>query len=335
MISAKRPNEERTIAGLVSVIVPTHNRARLLKQAVMSIGDQTYQSIEIIIVANGCNDETESTVQALQAHYRAVDRRMRIVFFNFPPAFGAAKARNLGLDHANGEYIAFLDDDDLWHADKISAQIKILQAAQCAIVGGNYFYLYGEQNQYLPAGRNNRATMGLKELSCENNLGSFSLCLTKKCYLGACRINERLEALQDWDLWLKILRQTNLPARVSERRLAYLRVDGRRISSCYEKVIPAQQLFLREWKTNLDAPSRRYHEMRIACLLLRMESATPWWKKFARAMRFSWRSLKTILRSCERNQLKRYIHYALLPCMDMGGWRMVRFKVAKYRALEL
>ena len=89
----------------VSVIIPTYNRSKIVKDAICSVLDQTESDLEIIVVDDGSTDDTHSIVSGIS------DDR---VFYFFKTNGGPAGARNLGLSKAKGEYIAFLDSDDFW-----------------------------------------------------------------------------------------------------------------------------------------------------------------------------------------------------------------------------
>ncbi len=310
------------IEEMVSVIVPTHNRSELLRQAVDSIVRQCYPLIEIIVIANGCRDDTESIVAKIQYKHPKT-----IIFLKFDETLGGGKARNIGIDKAQGEYIAFLDDDDRWHPDKLATQVKLLNEYRCSIVGTNFYYLYGKGNHPRPAGRLSKGSMRFQDLFYENSLGGFSLCLTKKSYIGDSRINEHLEALQDWDLWCKIAKNTNLPLRISPAYHGYSRIDRERISNRYSNVVGAQQLFLQQWQNDLDDPSINYHKMRIFCHRIKIQRV----KKLRRyVMNIRW-VIKTIYNSPERLRLKRYVHYLLLPFVDIDAIRIFAcFRIRKF-----
>lgn len=105
----------------VSVILPTFNRARFIAGAVETVLAQTYPHWELIIVIDGSTDETEAVV----APYLAKEpRRIRCIR---QPNAGLGAARNRALAEANGPYVAFLDDDDRWEADKLEAQVAYLE----------------------------------------------------------------------------------------------------------------------------------------------------------------------------------------------------------------
>ena len=117
-----RRGEQHELEGinpsLVSCIVPVFNGERYLAEALDSIRHQTYRSLEIIVADDG---STDSTPQVL-AHYGELVRYVR------QPNAGPASARNLGLSAAQGEFVAFLDADDVWHREKLARQLACFQA---------------------------------------------------------------------------------------------------------------------------------------------------------------------------------------------------------------
>ena len=105
------------IKDLVSVIIPTYNRAHLIKRSAMSVLNQTYSNLELIIVDDGSTDNTEEVVKSIDDN--------RVIYIKQSNQ-GACAARNNGIDHAKGEFIAFQDSDDVWHVDKLEKQLKCL-----------------------------------------------------------------------------------------------------------------------------------------------------------------------------------------------------------------
>lgn len=100
----------------VSVIIPTHNRSDRMIRAVDSVRKQTYKNLEIVIVNDASVDDTEEVV-------RKIDDE-RIVYLKIEKSQGANHARNVGVSHSTGEYLAFLDDDDEWFDEKIEKADK-------------------------------------------------------------------------------------------------------------------------------------------------------------------------------------------------------------------
>ena len=105
-------------SSLISCIVPVFNGERYLREAVDSIFAQTYRPLEIIIADDGSSDSTETLVSSYGDRVRYLKQNNQ----------GPAAARNLGVCAARGEFIAFLDADDLWHPEKLERQIVRFQA---------------------------------------------------------------------------------------------------------------------------------------------------------------------------------------------------------------
>ncbi len=101
---------------LVSVIIPTYNRAALVVQAVQSALNQTYTNMEIIVVNDGSTDNTPEILKEYEGKIKYV----------YQERSERSKARNEGFRHSTGSYIAFLDSDDLWLPTKIEKQVEVL-----------------------------------------------------------------------------------------------------------------------------------------------------------------------------------------------------------------
>jgi glycosyltransferase involved in cell wall biosynthesis len=107
--------------SLVSIVVPTYNRSKLLKECLESLLVQTYRDFEIIVVDDGSADDTQMTVTEIAQKHNRVRYYSR-------PHLGVSAARNFGLTKAAGEFIGFFDSDDLWPPNYIETMVMNLQA---------------------------------------------------------------------------------------------------------------------------------------------------------------------------------------------------------------
>jgi glycosyltransferase involved in cell wall biosynthesis len=107
-------------SALISVVIPTWRRAKLLTRAVQSVLEQDWRPIQLIVVNDGSDDETGLVLASLESRVRV--QGITHVFLSQPHG-GVSSARNAGLRAARGEYIAFLDDDDWWRPEKLSRQM--------------------------------------------------------------------------------------------------------------------------------------------------------------------------------------------------------------------
>ena len=115
---------EDFIKGLVSVIIPVYNRDVLIKQAIESINNQTYRPIECIVIDDGSTDNTTTTVKHLIGQNNDDVFEIKLVK---QENSGAPSARNNGIKNASGEFIQFLDSDDLLYPNKIKDQVSVFQ----------------------------------------------------------------------------------------------------------------------------------------------------------------------------------------------------------------
>jgi len=127
----------------VSIIMPTYNRAAYIRETIASILDQTYQNWELIIVDDGSDDNTKEIVEEIDDN--------RIEFYKIERIGSPSKARDIGLEKANGELIAFMDSDDLWAQPKLEKQVIALQqypGAGFSLTGGYNFKNPDEPLEY-------------------------------------------------------------------------------------------------------------------------------------------------------------------------------------------
>ncbi|MCF0178170.1 MAG: glycosyltransferase family 2 protein, partial [Bacteroidales bacterium] len=110
---------------LVSAVITTHNRPELLKRAVESVLQQTYPNIELIVVDDKSVPGTNDFCKAMPLTY---------IYIPAAESKGGNHARNVGINHAQGEYIAFLDDDDCWMPSKIEKQVELMERMNCPLV---------------------------------------------------------------------------------------------------------------------------------------------------------------------------------------------------------
>src|SRR5205814_6631728 len=118
---------------LVSVIIPAFNAQQFIAAAIQSVIHQTLQHFEVIIVNDGSTDSTASIV----ASFCENDPRIRLIT---QPNGKLPKARNTGLDAASGEFVAFLDADDIWQPTKLEKQLQIWRQTKADVVFSDAFH---------------------------------------------------------------------------------------------------------------------------------------------------------------------------------------------------
>lgn len=116
---------------LVSVVVATYKREAELKNALESLAKQTYPNMEIVLVDDNGNDEWNSKVSETVEVFRNRYPKIKLECIVNSSNQGSSKTRNIGIHSANGDYITFLDDDDIYLPDKIRKQVEFMETNQC------------------------------------------------------------------------------------------------------------------------------------------------------------------------------------------------------------
>lgn len=200
VVCGKRAEPE-TSAGqpLVSVVIPTFNRAARLARAIRSVQSQSYSRLEIIVVDDGSTDATAEIVHSCE------DRRIR--YIRHEQNRGGAAARNTGIAAANGEVIAFLDDDDAWVPEKVEEQLRYLTTFDAVVCTSREA---GDTRppERRPAGR----TLGLADLRL-GPWGGTGVLMARASVLRRTPFDESLPRGQDWDLFIRL---------AQEHEIAYL-----------------------------------------------------------------------------------------------------------------
>lgn len=178
--------------GLVSIVVPTHNRSVLLQRALNSLLKQTYKNIEIIVVDDGSVDNTQ---ELLRDKYSTEN----IVTLKNCTSQGAPVARNKGIGAAQGEFITFLDDDDEFKPERIEKMMAAWDDKWAYIsTGRDYIKNNGRKEiQFLPE------VIELDAMLYQHVAGNSVLTKTSRIQsLGG--FDESLTSSQDYDMWLRL-----------------------------------------------------------------------------------------------------------------------------------
>lgn len=215
---------------MISIVIPTHNREDLLERAVRSVLNQTIRDIEIIVVSDGSTDNTDQLIRDLQQEDE------RIVYEAYPEAKGANYARNKGIQLATNEYIAFLDDDDEWAEDKLQKQLDVFKGNEemgLVYTGSTIIYVNEELSyENIPSKQGDLS----KDILFKNLIGTTSTVMVKSSVIEqAGSFDTDMEALQDYDLWIRICQITKVGV-VKEACINYYNYTGKKqISQHTEK----------------------------------------------------------------------------------------------------
>lgn len=178
---------------LISVIIPTYNRKEFLKNAIESVLNQNYKNKEIILIDDGSKDKTKEIVFKFPIKYFYQENK------------GPASARNLGIKKSNGNFIAFLDSDDLWVEDKLSLQMKFFKKnPEYKIVHTNEIWI--KNGKILKQMEKHKKGGGDQfERSLELCVISPSSVMVKKeLFEEVGFFDENFPACEDYEFWLRV-----------------------------------------------------------------------------------------------------------------------------------
>jgi len=184
----------------LSVVITAYNYGKYLKGCIESVLNQTWRDFEIIVVNDGSTDDTDNVI----APYLS-DQRIHYVK---QKNAGQANAKNTGIRHAKGDFIAFLDADDLWEANKLEEQIPLFQDPLVGLVYSTARYIdekgnavqFEHRSKYLVA----RSGQVTRHLFFDNFIPFSSSVVRKECLDRWGVFDEGLSMGIDWDLWLRL-----------------------------------------------------------------------------------------------------------------------------------
>lgn len=186
---------------LVSVVIPTRNRATRVTAAIASVEQQTWPSWELIVVDDGSGDDTPAVLAAI------AERNERVRVVRHDESQGGSAARNHGIDVARGDVLAFLDDDDEWLPTKLAEQIEYLDAHP-DVAAVSCWHAIDDGDPLGPALFRGPTSVTRRDLYWDNFLGSASFCMLRRdAFVHEPRFDVTLPSAQDWDVWLQCATQ--------------------------------------------------------------------------------------------------------------------------------
>lgn len=186
---------------LVSIVMPSYNSADYIIESIKSVQNQTYVNWELIIV-DDCS--TDDTIKVVIEYLKSInDQRISLITLSLNK--GAANARNIALAKSNGQYIAFLDSDDIWLPEKLEEQIDFMETGDLLFTYTRYYVKYENQNEL------SKIVSGPKVISrFLMYLYCWPGCLTviyNKDKLGVIQINN-VRKHNDYLMWLILINKS-------------------------------------------------------------------------------------------------------------------------------
>jgi glycosyltransferase involved in cell wall biosynthesis len=185
---------------LISVIIPAYNTGATILETIGSVQQQTFDDFELIVIDDGSTDNTLAQLGKVR------DNRLKV--FTYPNQ-GLGASRNRGIEHARGEFISFIDADDLWTGDKLELQLEELTRHPEAGIAYSWTAFIDKEGRFLFAkeplyfkGNVYRELL----ISCFIASGSNVL-VRKRCIDSVGLFDETLRSGEDWEYWLRVAKR--------------------------------------------------------------------------------------------------------------------------------
>lgn len=234
----------------VSVILPTFDRLSVLETAIEDVLAQTYEDLELIVVDSG-------TERADQVVAGFDDDRISY-FWQQPRGLGAA--RNFGIEKARADIVAFQDDDDEWHPEKLARQMEAFDQApsEVGVVYTGVWKVQDGEKRYVP-GENVQTTDGdiHDALLPYNFVSPQTVAARKRCFEAVGGFDESLPALEDWEMWLRISQAFEF--RYLDEPLATAHVGSDSMSVDFDALSIARHMIVEKHSRLFDAENRARH----------------------------------------------------------------------------
>ena len=210
---------------LVSIIMPAYNAEKTIVESIESVLRQTYKNWELIVVNDGSMDSTSAVVWAIN------DERVRLIE---QENGGVANARNNGINNATGEYIAFLDSDDLWVEDKLERQLGVLVCGKHKMCFAKTWCFRENSNQTSDCFVNISLDFDDRDkILVYDFIPILTVLLAKDVLDEVGHFDETLRGVEDWDMWIRVLQKYD--AIYLDEFLAKYRISSTGLSGNFEK----------------------------------------------------------------------------------------------------
>lgn len=205
---------------LVSVIMPSYNSAEYVASAILSVLKQTYKNLELIVVDDASTDNTLKIVNSFK-------KDVRLIVVSHQQNLGVYATRNSGLKKAKGQYISFIDSDDMWLPNKLDREIAFMRRNYISFLY-SYYQITDEKGQVKKSVINLPRQVNYEALLKSNSIPLLTVVLSSKLLY-----KEQFRSIhhEDYALWLEILRTENVTAHLIPEITAIYRVRKGSISS--------------------------------------------------------------------------------------------------------
>ena len=251
------------VTPLVSVIIPTYNAEKFIVQAIESVFAQTYRQYEILVIDDGSTDNTQEVLRVFEDRLHCYYQNNR----------GPSSARNKGIQFASGEYICFLDADDLWTSEKLQSQVEFMEShPELGLVFSDHEDFNQEECMSSTWLDVKKKALGLEletqipleeafsKLVYENYISTPTVMVRKQCLEKVGGFDENLWSVEDRDLWLRIA--AHFPIACLPRIFCQRRIHQMNISKVSELSMQGRITVLEKNRRSFNnlAPAKFWHQ---------------------------------------------------------------------------
>jgi glycosyltransferase involved in cell wall biosynthesis len=326
------PERLRDNRFAVSVIMPTYNRTTEIKDSIKSVLSQSFKDFELIIINDGGRDAVKDIVDSFLSE--------KIKYYKLKHNKGLAGALNEGILRAEGKYIAYLDDDDIYYENHLANLINAIEKRpKCDLIYSNAWWCFGEvkgdvflENSRKLLGR--RPNRFDRELLFRNNyISTLNILHRKECFKKCGFFNEELVMCMDWELWMRFALECNIyqlnvitgeyrfkgnnMSSIDDLSMAFF---ASVIRKCYETNY-GKDIFLKQYIKN---GQQKKAERIYGDLISNFERCTIRTKK-----ELIYASKKVHF----RNRRELVVNYAI-DCINSKSWNLIRRILKKFRDKE-
>lgn len=229
---------------LVSVVMPVYNSATTLGAAIRSVLTQTHSDLELLVT----DDVSSDNSMELLTEFARQDAR--VLPERAPERGGAGRARNLAINRARGDYVAFLDSDDMWLPEKLERQTAFAAGGDAPLTFTSYYKMdadhEGESTDFVPNGRvvQARESVDYRAMLVQDHIGALTAMYDRNA-LGT-RLMPEMPKRQDYALWLSIMRDGAQARGLPEPLAVYRAQRAGSLSSNKLSLVPYNWALYRE-----------------------------------------------------------------------------------------
>lgn len=238
----KQTNERTMMNPFFSVIIPAYNAGKTLSYTLDSLLSQSCQDFEVILINDCSDDKTPEIIEKYKNKFK------NLTVINNTQNIGVATSRNKGAESSQGEYIAFLDSDDLWHPNKLKIQKQAIISTGCSICCCSYSFI-NELNQSIKTDYIVPEKITYKMLLKENYIGCSSVVIEKKLFL-----NNKMDSIyyhEDYSLWLSLTRNNTYITGIKDVLMVYRISSDSRSFNKFNAAVNRYKIYRRQEKMGI------------------------------------------------------------------------------------